>query len=94
MVERNSYDRARPQAPYSLITALFFPQHPLAQAQALETGEEAKPAQVKPRKKPCCVCKMTKRLRDNCIRNVEEETDCMDFIEAHKVCLRTRGFRV
>lgn len=37
----------------------------------------------KPRKKPCCVCKMTKKLRDNCIRN-NDETICIDFVMAHK----------
>jgi len=67
----------------------FFPRHPvLAYAEAAAATK-----QVKPRKKPCCICKMTKNLRDFCIRNVEEETDCIDFIEAHKVCLRSRGYR-
>ena len=50
--------------------------------------------QPKERKKPCCVCKMTKKLRDFCVRNVDDgEVQCIDFIEAHKTCLRSRGFR-
>jgi hypothetical protein len=50
-------------------------------------------AVVKPKKKPCCVCKMSKKLRDNCIRNNNEEV-CFSFIEAHKYCLRMKGFKV
>jgi len=47
----------------------------------------------KKRKKPCCVCKMTKKYRDKCIMNNDEDK-CVDFIEAHNVCLRAKGFRV
>lgn len=31
------------------------------------------------RKKPCCACKSTKKLRDMCIRNNNEEV-CFDFV--------------
>jgi len=44
-------------------------------------------------KRPCCVCKSTKKLRDFCIRNNDEE-QCLDFIEANNKCLRAKGFRV
>lgn len=47
----------------------------------------------KSKRKPCCVCKMSKRLRDNCIRNNDEDV-CIDFIKAHKLCLQAKGFRI
>lgn len=37
----------------------------------------------RPKKKPCCVCKMTKKIRDNCIRNNDEDI-CFAFVRAHK----------
>jgi cytochrome c oxidase assembly protein subunit 17 len=41
----------------------------------------------------CCACPDTKKARDECIvRNGDEK--CKDFIEAHKVCLRSKGFDV
>eukprot|EP01135_Chromosphaera_perkinsii_P004136 Nk52_evm43s270 gene=Nk52_evmTU43s270 len=43
--------------------------------------------------KPCCVCPETKKPRDACI--VEKgEANCQDLIEAHKVCMRSYGFKV
>lgn len=36
----------------------------------------------KSKRKPCCACKMTKKFRDSCIRNNEEEA-CIDFVKAH-----------
>ncbi|ERN18777.1 hypothetical protein AMTR_s00067p00068140 [Amborella trichopoda] len=43
------------------------------------------------RKKICCVCPDTKRLRDECI--VEHgEAACSKWIEAHLQCLRMEGF--
>jgi cytochrome c oxidase assembly protein subunit 17 len=48
---------------------------------------------VKPKKKMCCACPDTKRLRDDCvIRNGEEA--CKDAIQAHIQCLRSEGFNV
>ncbi|KAL4484392.1 hypothetical protein ABPG74_019569 [Tetrahymena malaccensis] len=41
--------------------------------------------------KPCCACPETKKLRDACVFNNGEE-NCKDFIEAHKECLRSKGF--
>ena len=49
--------------------------------------------EIKKRKKPCCVCKSTKRLRDSCIRNNDEEA-CFDFIKAHRLCLASKGFNI
>ncbi|KAE9585192.1 putative cytochrome c oxidase copper chaperone, cysteine alpha-hairpin motif superfamily [Lupinus albus] len=47
----------------------------------------------KPKKKICCACPDTKRLRDECI--VEHgETACTKWIEAHRLCLRAEGFNV
>ena len=39
------------------------------------------------KKKPCCVCKLTKHYRDSCIRQHDEDNKvCVDFINAHKLC--------
>lgn len=47
----------------------------------------------KPKKKICCACPETKRLRDECI--VEHgESACTKWIEAHRLCLRAEGFNV
>ncbi|KAG8657991.1 cytochrome c oxidase copper chaperone 2-like [Manihot esculenta] len=47
----------------------------------------------KPKKKICCACPETKKLRDECI--VEHgETACAKWIEAHRLCLRAEGFNV
>ncbi|KAJ4838872.1 hypothetical protein Tsubulata_044657 [Turnera subulata] len=47
----------------------------------------------KPKKKICCACPDTKRLRDECI--VEHgETACAKWIDAHLRCLRAEGFNV
>ncbi|KAL2322028.1 hypothetical protein Fmac_026407 [Flemingia macrophylla] len=54
----------------------------------LATGTESKP-----KKKICCACPDTKRLRDECI--VEHgEAACAKWIEAHRLCLRSEGFNV
>lgn len=47
----------------------------------------------KPKKKICCACPETKKLRDECI--VENgESACEKWIEAHRKCLRAEGFNV
>lgn len=54
----------------------------------METGAESKP-----KKKICCACPDTKKLRDECI--VEHgESACAKWIEAHRLCLRSEGFNV
>ncbi|KAF5773808.1 putative cytochrome c oxidase copper chaperone, cysteine alpha-hairpin motif superfamily [Helianthus annuus] len=50
-------------------------------------------AETKPKKKICCACPDTKKLRDECI--VEHgESACSKWIEAHRLCLRSEGFNV
>ncbi|XP_052184483.1 cytochrome c oxidase copper chaperone 1-like [Diospyros lotus] len=64
----------------------------------LQTGKGATttasdPIPSKPKKKICCACPDTKRLRDECI--VEHgEAACSKWIEAHRKCLRAEGFNV
>ena len=61
----------------------------------LESNEAfAEASKYKSKRKPCCVCKLTKKLRDGCIRLNDDEDVCVDFIEGHKRCLRAKGFRV
>ncbi|KAF3339103.1 cytochrome c oxidase copper chaperone 1-like protein [Carex littledalei] len=53
----------------------------------------ASASDVKPKKKICCACPDTKRLRDECIVEHGEDA-CTKWIEAHKQCLRAEGFNV
>ncbi|KAF7072683.1 hypothetical protein CFC21_077780 [Triticum aestivum] len=50
-------------------------------------------ADTKPKKKICCACPDTKRLRDECIVEHGEDA-CGKWIEAHRLCLRAEGFNV
>lgn len=45
------------------------------------------------KKKMCCACPDTKKLRDDCIV-AQGEDKCADLIEMHKKCLRSEGFDV
>lgn len=57
------------------------------------SDSKAAAAETKPKKKICCACPDTKKLRDECI--VEHgESACAKWIEAHKMCLRAEGFNV
>ncbi|KAH0719762.1 hypothetical protein KY284_004792 [Solanum tuberosum] len=47
----------------------------------------------KPKKKICCACPETKKLRDECIVEHGEST-CEKWIEAHRKCLRAEGFKI
>jgi len=49
--------------------------------------------ETKPKKKICCACPDTKKLRDDCIVQNGEDA-CGKFIEAHLQCLRAEGFNV
>ncbi|PON68012.1 Cytochrome c oxidase copper chaperone [Parasponia andersonii] len=49
--------------------------------------------ETKPKKKICCACPDTKKLRDECIVEHGEEA-CGKWIEAHRKCLRAEGFNV
>ncbi|XP_042498935.1 cytochrome c oxidase copper chaperone 2-like [Macadamia integrifolia] len=50
-------------------------------------------SESKPRKKICCACPETKKLRDECIVEHGEEA-CTKWINAHLECLRAEGFSV
>ncbi|CAL0303775.1 unnamed protein product [Lupinus luteus] len=50
-------------------------------------------AESKPKKKICCACPETKKLRDECIVENGEDA-CTKWIEAHRQCLRAEGFNV
>ncbi|KAE9620771.1 hypothetical protein Lal_00019190 [Lupinus albus] len=50
-------------------------------------------AESKPKKKICCACPDTKKLRDECIVENGEDA-CTKWIEAHRQCLRSEGFNV
>lgn len=57
-------------------------------------GPDTKPApDTKPKKKICCACPDTKKLRDECMVEHGEEA-CAKWIEAHRRCLRAEGFNV
>lgn len=60
------------------------------QAKASSTKTDAV---IQQKKRICCVCKDTKRLRDECII-FNGEDKCKAFIEAHNACLRSEGFSV
>ncbi|CDU16697.1 hypothetical protein YYC_03696 [Plasmodium yoelii 17X] len=57
----------------------------------LNTTEESKTCAKK--KKICCVCLDTKKLRDECIVNLGEE-QCKKYINDHNQCLRNEGFDI
>uniref|UniRef100_A0A7N0ZRU6 Cytochrome c oxidase copper chaperone n=1 Tax=Kalanchoe fedtschenkoi TaxID=63787 RepID=A0A7N0ZRU6_KALFE len=68
-----------------------------ASALALPISQQSQTALTtetnKPKKKICCACPDTKRLRDECV--VEHgEAACTKWIEAHLKCLRAEGFSV
>ncbi|KAK9288140.1 hypothetical protein L1049_016588 [Liquidambar formosana] len=47
----------------------------------------------KPKKKICCACPDTKKLRDECIVELGEAA-CSKWIDAHLKCLCAEGFNV
>ncbi|GMH05645.1 hypothetical protein Nepgr_007485 [Nepenthes gracilis] len=70
-------------------SALALPGRQQSQESLTKVSEPA----PKPKKKICCACPDTKKLRDECI--VEHgEAACAKWIEAHKQCLRAEGFNV
>ncbi|XVF18840.1 hypothetical protein REPUB_Repub11eG0057400 [Reevesia pubescens] len=50
-------------------------------------------AESKPKRKICCACSETKKLRDECIVEHGEEA-CTKWIEADRKCLQAEGFNV
>ena len=43
--------------------------------------------------KPCCACPETRKQRDDCVFMKGEE-NCIEFIEKHKECLKSYGFKL
>jgi len=60
---------------------------------AHQPATTASAPETKPKKKICCACPDTKKLRDDCIVQNGEDA-CGKFIEAHLQCLRTEGFSI
>jgi cytochrome c oxidase assembly protein subunit 17 len=58
-----------------------------------ETAAGPPGAAVAPKKKICCACPETKRLRDECVTEHGQEA-CTKWIDAHLQCLRNEGFKV
>jgi cytochrome c oxidase assembly protein subunit 17 len=48
--------------------------------------------------KPCCACPETKKARDNCMLFASgaetAEAECKEFIEKHRSCMSSYGFKV
>ncbi|KAI5057526.1 hypothetical protein GOP47_0027541 [Adiantum capillus-veneris] len=57
------------------------------------TKQSTTAQESKPKKKICCACPDTKRLRDECVAEHGPEY-CGKWIEAHLRCLRAEGFNV
>ncbi|XP_039072058.1 cytochrome c oxidase copper chaperone 1-like [Hibiscus syriacus] len=57
------------------------------------SSTSASGSESKPKKKICCACPETKKLRDECIVEHGEEA-CAKWIEAHRICLQAEGFNV
>ncbi|WRX29722.1 Cytochrome c oxidase copper chaperone - like 1 [Theobroma cacao] len=74
--------------PVQNTSALALPGSQQNQVSAVTSGPESKP-----KKKICCACPETKKLRDECIVEHGEEA-CAKWIEAHRKCLRAEGFNV
>lgn len=65
----------------------------LAKGVVSETNAVATIAAEAPKKKICCACPETKKLRDECV--VEHgQAACGKWIDAHLQCLRSEGFKV
>ncbi|XP_051187772.1 cytochrome c oxidase copper chaperone 1 [Lolium perenne] len=62
---------------------------PVSEEKAVQTPA----SDTKPKKKICCACPDTKKLRDECIVEHGEDA-CGKWIEAHRQCLRAEGFNV
>ncbi|ONI12757.1 hypothetical protein PRUPE_4G181400 [Prunus persica] len=71
-------------------SALAFPGSQPTQGSAVTTAPSL---DTKPKKKICCACPDTKKLRDECIVEHGQEA-CTKWIDAHLRCLRAEGFNV
>ncbi|KAH6811509.1 cytochrome c oxidase 17 [Perilla frutescens var. frutescens] len=66
----------------------FFPVVSLKQQEDQGSAPDSKP-----KKKICCACPETKKLRDECIGE-HGKPACEKWIEAHRKCLPAEGFNV
>lgn len=66
-------------------TTLTLPPAPIAGAAPIPPAPK--------KKKICCACPQTKKVRDECIARNGADA-CVDAIELHKACLRAEGFNV
>ncbi|XP_062193766.1 cytochrome c oxidase copper chaperone 2-like [Phragmites australis] len=70
---------------------------PSGKSEASSSSEKPAPpapaTETKLKKKICCACPDTKKLRDDCIVQNGEDA-CGKLIEAHLQCLRAEGFNV
>ena len=49
----------------------------------------------KEKKRPCCVCKDTRKNRDLCVsEHGQDFNECIKLIKLHNQCLRNEGFNV
>ncbi|CAL5200890.1 unnamed protein product [Lathyrus oleraceus] len=64
-----------------------------ATSTATTTATACEVSNAPKKKKICCACPDTKRLRDECIVENGEDA-CAKWIEAHRLCLRSEGFNV
>lgn len=59
---------------------------------SISSSSESSPSKVL---KPCCVCKETRKARDECmIKYQDGESMCKDLIIAHLACMRSYGFEI
>ncbi|AES61987.2 putative cytochrome c oxidase copper chaperone, cysteine alpha-hairpin motif superfamily [Medicago truncatula] len=79
----------QPTAPAASAT----PAAPATAATAATSATACEVSNAPKKKKICCACPDTKRLRDECIVEHGEDA-CAKWIEAHRICLRAEGFNV
>jgi len=63
----------------------------VAFASLARAAADAATAVAPKKKKACCVCPDTKRIRDECVV-VNGEEACATAIAVHKACMRAEGF--
>lgn len=64
-----------------------------AAAPAAAAATSSKPVSPVSGLRICCACPETRKPRDECVVKYTE-ANCLDYIEAHKQCLRSQGFNV
>lgn len=62
---------------------------------SLKNDNSNKTEETPKKKHPCCVCKDTRRIRDECVATHGMDfPKCLKLIEEHKQCMRDEGFNV